>query len=111
MIVPAGTIEEFTIRLGPPLVVGLLVLWLNRRMKLQDEKRDKLLAEETKYREEVRGTLTVIHRQNSWFIRKLVEVITVNNEKHPQSRIVMGDYPENIYGERRLVRDSEGGER
>jgi hypothetical protein len=102
-----ATLEEFIVRLGPPLIVGLLVLWLNRKMTVQDKKRETMQREEDRYREEVRGTLYVIHRQNSFFIKKLLEVITIHNEKHPMSRIEMGNYPDNIYGERRLVKDAE----
>ena len=78
---------------GPPLVVGLLVFWLGRKMKKQDDLRLREATELHTYREETRHTLRSIYGQNSWFIRKFVELATMHNMKHNDARIDVEDYP------------------
>jgi hypothetical protein len=101
------TVQEFLYHLGPPLVVAGLTIWLGRRFKQSDDKRekDRLLTEQKRieektdqdiFRRKVVGGLKVIRKQNHWMSRKFVELVTIHNTKHHAEAVSLDGYPNDV---------------
>lgn len=78
---------------APPAIGALLTLAIGFMIRQFERKRMKDEEEAKKFRADIKLRITTIRQQNGWFIRKLIEVITVNNLKYPDSHIAVDDYP------------------
>ena len=98
---------DFIYHFGPPFIVALLTIWLGRKFKESDDKREKERIESEKrqleekteqeiFRRRVVGGLNVIRKQNFWMSRKFVELVTIHNTKHHNEAVSLDGYPNGV---------------
>lgn len=85
---------EIVYHFGPPLMVALVMLYLTRTFKANDDKKVRMDMETLKYKRRLENILVAIQQQNAWIIRKFIELGSAHNLSHPDLRVDWSDYPE-----------------
>ncbi len=78
------------------LVVTVVGLLLERRMRKGDELRAEARKHDREHRDKLEIMMGCVVRQNSWISRKFSELGAIHNINHPSTKIDMDDYPNGI---------------
>lgn len=84
---------EFIYHFGPPITVAILTIYVGRKIKKGDELRSQAREADDRHRKNISIAIGAVLKQNSWMVRKFVELGTMHNTRHPKTRIDMDDYP------------------